>query len=85
MNVLINCANALFVLGYFTTDLLRLRLLSTVATACVVTYFWNQPDPLMSVVGWNLVFLLLNVVQLGLLLRARWPRLGPGFSGTAAP
>ncbi len=83
MNILINAANVLFVLGYFTTDMLRLRLLSVVATSCVVAYFYSQPEPLMHVVVWNLVFLALNVVQLAKLLRSRWPRLGAGWRGVA--
>lgn len=82
MNILINVANVLFILGYFTTDMLRLRLLSVVATACVVAYFYSQPEPLMNVVLWNLVFLALNLVQLAKLLRSRWPHLGMGFRGT---
>jgi hypothetical protein len=78
MNILINAANLFFVLGYFTSDMLRLRLLSVVGTSCVVTYFYNQPEPMMNVVAWNLVFLLLNLVQLAQMLRSRWPHVGAG-------
>ncbi len=85
MKVLINVANALFVLGYFTTDMLRLRLLSVVATFCVVIYFYSQPEPLMTVVAWNLVFLVLNIVQLAQMLRSRWPQIGSGWRGTVMP
>ena len=85
MNVLINAANILFVLTYFTTDMLRLRLLSVVATACVLVYFYSQPEPLMTVVAWNLVFLVLNIVQLAQMLRSRWPQIGSGWRGTVMP
>ncbi len=85
MNVLINAANLLFVLTYFTTDMLRLRLLSVVATACVLVYFYSQPEPLMTVVAWNLVFLVLNIVQLAQMLRSRWPQIGSGWRGTVMP
>ncbi len=85
MNVLINAANLLFVLTYFTTDMLRLRLLSVVATFCVVVYFYCQPEPLMTVVAWNIVFLILNIVQLALMLRSRWLRLGSGWPGAVMP
>lgn len=81
MTVLINAANILSVLGYFTTDMLRLRLLSIVATVCAVTYFYNQPEPLMNVDVWNLVFLVLNAVQLARMLRSRWSRIGSGYPG----
>ena len=85
MNVLINAANVLFMVGYFTTDMLRLRLLSVVATSCVVVYFYSQPEPLMNVVAWNVVFLVLNLVQLAQMLRSRWPRVSSGWRGTAMP
>lgn len=85
MNILINAANVLFMLGYFTTDMLRLRLLSVVATSCVVVYFYSQPEPMMNVVAWNLVFLVLNLVQLTQMLRSRWPRVNSGWRGTVMP
>lgn len=71
MDVLINAANVLLVLSYFTMDVLRLRLLSIIATGCFAVYFAAQPEPLLNVVGWNLFFILLNLVQLVRLLRAR--------------
>ena len=79
MDLLINAANVIFMLGYFTTDMLRLRLLSVVATSCVVAYFYSQPEPMMNVVAWNLVFLVLNLIQLAQMLRPRWSRLGSGL------
>ena len=85
MNILINAANLLFVLTYFTTDMLRLRLLSVVATACVLVYFYSQPEPMLTVVAWNLVFLALNIVQLAKMLRSRGPRLGSGWRGVVMP
>jgi hypothetical protein len=65
MDILINAANILYVLAYFTTDLLRLRLMTLVAAACLATYFASQPEPLWTVVMWNVFFLILNLVQLG--------------------
>ena len=85
MNVLINAANLLFVLGYFTTDMLRLRLLSVVGTSCVVTYFYSHPEPMMNVVAWNCVFLLLTLVHLAQMLRPRWPRMGSGWRDAVTP
>ena len=76
MNLLINAANLLFVLSYFTKDMLQLRLISVVGTSCVLVYFSSQPEPMLSVVAWNVVFLILNLVQVAQMLRARWPRLG---------
>jgi hypothetical protein len=64
MDILINLANTLYVVAYFTTNMLRLRVLTLVAAACLATYFATRPEPLWTVVGWNVFFLLLNLWQL---------------------
>lgn len=71
MDMLINAANILYVFAYFTTDLLRLRLLTVVAAACLIGYFASRPEPLWAVVGWNVLFLLLNLGQLARILSRR--------------
>ena len=72
MDMLINAANVLYVIAYFTTDMLRLRFLTLIAAACLAAYFASRPEPLWTVVLWNLFFLSLNVVQvIRLLLRRR--------------
>ena len=71
MDLLINAANILYVLAYFTTDMLRLRLMTMVAAACLAAYFASRPDPLWTVVAWNLFFLALNLFQLGRILLMR--------------
>ena len=72
MDMLINAANVLYVIAYFTTDMLRLRFLTLIAAACLAAYFASRPEPLWTVVLWNLFFLSLNVIQLiRLLLRRR--------------
>ena len=77
MEFLINGANILYVAAYFTTNLLRLRLLTMVAAACLCAYFLLQPVPLYNVVAWNLFFLALNAVQVSrLLLKRRTEKLG---------
>lgn len=77
MDLLINAANILYVLAYFTQDLLRLRVMTLVAAACLAAYFASRPDPLWTVVAWNLFFLTLNLFQLAriLLMRRAGPRL----------
>lgn len=74
MDLLINAANILYVLAYFTQDLLRLRLMTLVAAACLAAYFASRPDPLWTVVGWNLFFLVLNLFQLTRILLSRRAR-----------
>lgn len=71
MDMLVNAANILYVVAYFTTNMLRLRLLTTVAASCLVIYFATRPDPLWTVVAWNLFFVGLNLMQLAWLLRKR--------------
>jgi hypothetical protein len=71
MELLINAANILYVVAYFTTDLLRLRVMTLLAAACLVAYFASQPEPLWNVVAWNLFFLALNLVQLTRLMLMR--------------
>jgi hypothetical protein len=71
LDFLINAANILYVLAYFTNNLLRLRLMTLVAAACLAAYFASRPDPLWTVVAWNLFFLALNLFQLTRLVLAR--------------
>lgn len=73
MDILINAANVLYVVAYFTTDMLRLRVLTLAAACCLAIYFASQPVPLWNVVGWNCFFIGLNLWQLVRLLSARRP------------
>ena len=71
MEALVYAANTLYLFSYLVRDLLHLRLLTIVAACCLVAYFYNQAEPLMTVVGWNLFFVGLNVLQL---TRILWER-----------
>ncbi len=73
MEALIYTANILYLVSYLVKDILHLRLLTIVAACCLVTYFYCQPEPMMTVVSWNLFFVMLNVVQLSRIL---WDRYG---------
>ena len=64
MDSLIYVANILYLLSYMVRDILHLRILTIVAACCLVTYFYNQAEPLMTVVYWNLFFVALNAFQL---------------------
>jgi hypothetical protein len=68
MDMLINAANVLYVIAYFTTDMLRLRVMTLVAATCLAIYFASQSEPLWTVVGWNVFFITLNLVQLARLM-----------------
>ena len=71
MELLIYVANALYLVAYAVRDILHLRVLTIVATCCLAVYFYNQAQPMMTVVYWNVFFLILNVIQLGRIYRER--------------
>ena len=72
METLIYAANILYLLSYLVRDILYLRLLTVVAACCLVTYFYTQAEPLMTVIYWNLFFVTLNVLQLTRILWERY-------------
>ena len=71
MEFLVYAANILYLLSYMVRDILLLRTFTIIAACCLVTFFYNQPEPLMTVVYWNLFFVALNAIQLSLLVRER--------------
>ena len=74
VELLINAANVLYVIAYFTLDMLRLRLLTITAATCLAVYFYSQPVPMLNVVAWNVFFIVLNVTQIARIVAARSPR-----------
>lgn len=76
MEALVYIANVLYLASYFMQDILRLRALTITAATCLVVYFYSRPEPLMTVVCWNLFFVALNVVQIVRLAAARRRRRG---------
>lgn len=71
MDALIYIANSLYLLSYGVRDILYLRLLTVTAATCLAVYFGSRPQPLLEVVYWNLLFILLNTLQIGRILHAR--------------
>jgi hypothetical protein len=71
MEILVYVANILYLLSYFVQDMLRLRIFTVLAATCLVGYFYFQPEPMMTVVCWNLFFIALNIVQLRRILATR--------------
>jgi hypothetical protein len=72
MEALVYAANILYLLSYLVRDILHLRMLTIVAACCLVTYLYNQAEPLMTVVCWNVFFVGLNALQLVRILRERF-------------
>ena len=75
MEVLVYMANCLYLLSYLVNDMLRLRLLTLIAATCLAVYFYARPEPMLTVVCWNVFFIALNLIQLGRLIRVQ--RLAP--------
>nr|WP_298412683.1 hypothetical protein [uncultured Halomonas sp.] len=71
MEALIYVANALNLLSYLMRDILHLRILMIKAMVCLMPYYLSRPEPLMEVVYWNLLFIVMNLVLIGRILRQR--------------
>ena len=72
MEFLIYMANGLYLISYMVRDILKLRLLTVSAACILVTYFSLQPEPVMTIICWNLFFVGLNVMQIGFILKSRF-------------
>ena len=65
-------AFALIALSFLVRDILWLRALSIAASLASISYSYYAPArPLWLVIGWNIVFIALNLTQITLLLRER--------------
>ncbi len=64
MESLVYMANGMYLASYFMKDMLHLRILTVTAALCLVAYFYFRPEPMMTVVCWNLFFVALNVFQI---------------------
>jgi hypothetical protein len=71
MEILVYIANILYVTAYLVRDLLHLRILTIIAAGCLAAYFYNQAEPMMTVVMWNLFFIALNAWQLARIVKER--------------
>ena len=71
MEFLIYMANGLYLFSYMVKDILKLRLLTVTAACILVTYFSLQPEPVLSIIYWNLFFVGLNVMQISFILKSR--------------
>ena len=61
MEAFIHGANVLYLLSYLMRDILWLRVFTVIAALCLIAYFYLQPEPLLTAIYWNLVFVVLNI------------------------
>jgi CRP-like cAMP-binding protein len=73
LDLLIHAANVLYLFAFMVRDILWFRILAVVAAACLISYFYFRPDPLMASIYWNLVFTAVNIYWIGRLLLERRP------------
>lgn len=66
-------ANLLFCLAYIVRDMAWLRAITILAASCTLPYFYFQPAPLYSAMGWQIAFILINGINLIILLLERRP------------
>jgi hypothetical protein len=72
-DALLHLGNVLFLLAYSVRDILWLRILTVIATLCLMPYYCVQATPLYAPIFWCSLFTLVNVVQIALLILERRP------------
>jgi len=73
MEALIHSANAIYLVSYVMRDILWLRIFTVIAALCLILYFYYLPEPLLTPVYWNILFVTLNVFWISRLLLERRP------------
>ena len=73
VDLLIHTAKVLYLFAFMVRDILWLRILTVIAVACLIPYFYFRPEPLMTPIYWNLVFAALNLYWIVRLLLERRP------------
>jgi len=69
--VLIHVANLLLLGCYLVRDILLLRVAAVVASGCFIAYFMMLEVPNWEAAAWNVVYVVVNAVQIALLVRER--------------
>ncbi len=73
MEALIHSANVIYLVSYVMRDILWLRIFTVIAATCLILYFYFLPEPLLTPVYWNLLFITLNIFWIARLLLERRP------------
>jgi hypothetical protein len=71
MEHLVNFANLRFLAAHFMRSLAWLRSVALTGVACLALYFYSLPQPLVTVVYWNVSYMVLNARRIGWLMRRR--------------
>jgi hypothetical protein len=72
----VHLANVLYLCSYLVRDILWLRVLTVFAGLSLLPFYSSCSDHILwAPIAWNLVFMTVNLVQIGILLRERRPQL----------
>jgi CRP-like cAMP-binding protein len=70
----LNLGNVLYIVAYSVRDMLWLRIITVVATLCLMPYyFYVNETPLYAPIGWATLFTLVNIVQIVILILEERP------------
>lgn len=69
--MLLHLANLLLLGCYLVRDILLLRVAAIVASACFIAYFLMLEPIQVEAAAWNVVYVVVNAVQIGLIVRER--------------
>ena len=73
LSPLVDVANIVFLLAFSVRDVLKLRILSVVATVIILPYYYLQPQPLWPPIFWGVALTIINAVQMVFLYLERRP------------
>ncbi len=69
--MLLHLANLVVLGSYLVRDILLLRVIAVAASGCFISYFMTQDPPGYEAAAWNVVYVLVNGVQIAILVRER--------------
>ena len=72
---MVHVANVLYLISYLVRDILWLRVLTIFAGLSLLPFYCHCSDHILwAPIGWNALFISVNLIQIGILLRERRPR-----------
>ena len=72
---MVHVANGLYLCSYLVRDILWLRVLTILAGLSLVPFYCHCSDHILwAPIAWNVLFMTVNAIQIGILLRERRPR-----------
>ncbi|HMO84255.1 MAG TPA: cyclic nucleotide-binding domain-containing protein, partial [Lacipirellulaceae bacterium] len=73
MTNLLHLGNVLYLVAYSVRDMLWLRIITVVATLCLMPYYYFRDEPLYAPIAWCTLFTLVNLVQIAILILEKRP------------